>query len=62
MGQWNGSYLKMLYERLVLVRELLAPDGWLFLHLGPNVVSATPAAATAIPTDSGGRRSIKGER
>ena len=36
-GRGRGSYLQMLYERLVLVHELLAPDGWLFLHIGPNV-------------------------
>jgi hypothetical protein len=27
----------MLHEWLVLIHELLAPDGWFFLHIGPNV-------------------------
>jgi adenine specific DNA methylase Mod len=36
-GAGHGSYLRMLYERLVLIHELLADDGRLFLHIGPNV-------------------------
>lgn len=36
-GRGRSSYLHMLYERLVLIHELLADDGSLFLHLGSNV-------------------------
>lgn len=32
-GRGRGSYLTMLYERLVLIHELLAEDGSLFVHL-----------------------------
>jgi adenine-specific DNA-methyltransferase len=32
-GAGRGSYLTMLYERLVLIHELLADDGSLFVHL-----------------------------
>jgi len=32
-GRGRGSYLSMLYERLVLMHELLADDGSLFVHL-----------------------------
>jgi adenine-specific DNA-methyltransferase len=32
-GRGKGSYLSMLYERLVLIHELLADDGSLFVHL-----------------------------
>ena len=32
-GRGKGSYLTMLYERLVLMYELLADDGSLFIHL-----------------------------
>jgi adenine-specific DNA-methyltransferase len=32
-GAGRGSYLTMLYERLVLIHELLAGDGSLFVHL-----------------------------
>lgn len=36
-GRGRSSYLHMLYERLVLIYELLADEGYLFLHLGSNV-------------------------
>jgi adenine-specific DNA-methyltransferase len=36
-GFGRASYLSMLFERLVLIHELLAEDGTLFLHLGSNV-------------------------
>jgi adenine-specific DNA-methyltransferase len=32
-GRGKGSYLGMLYERLVLIHELLAEDGSLVIHL-----------------------------
>jgi adenine-specific DNA-methyltransferase len=32
-GRGRGSYLSMLYERLILIYELLAQDGSLFVHL-----------------------------
>lgn len=36
-GKGVESYLQMLYERLVLLRELLSDRGSLFLHLAPDV-------------------------
>ena len=36
-GKGNGSYLHMLYERLVLMRELLSDTGVIYIHVGPNV-------------------------
>ncbi|HSL09048.1 MAG TPA: site-specific DNA-methyltransferase [Pseudonocardiaceae bacterium] len=36
-GTGVESYLQMLYQRLVLLRELLSDRGSLFLHLAPNV-------------------------
>lgn len=36
-GKGVESYLQMLYDRLVLLRELLSDRGSLFLHLAPNV-------------------------
>lgn len=36
-GRGVDSYLQMLYQRLVLLRELLSERGSLFLHLAPNV-------------------------
>jgi len=36
-GRGLDSYLQMMYERLVLMRELLAEDGSIYVHVGPNV-------------------------
>ncbi len=34
----GAAYVEALRERLLLLRELLAPDGSLYLHLGPEMV------------------------
>jgi len=36
-GKGISSYLEMLYERLILIHELLAQTGSLYLHLDPTV-------------------------
>jgi DNA modification methylase len=36
-GKGNDSFLAMIYERLVLMRDLLSANGSIFLHIGPNV-------------------------
>lgn len=36
-GAGRSSYLRMMYERLVLIWELLADDGSFYLHCAPNV-------------------------
>jgi len=36
-GAGRASYLKMMYERLVLIHDLLSDDGSLYLHCAPNV-------------------------
>jgi adenine-specific DNA-methyltransferase len=36
-GRGLDSYLQMMYERLVLMRELLAEDGSICVHIGTNV-------------------------
>ncbi len=36
-GKGTDSYLQMLYERLVLMRELLSDTGTLYLHVGPGI-------------------------
>jgi len=33
----RGSYLRMMFSRLVLIHELLTDDGSLYLHCAPNV-------------------------
>ncbi len=34
-GKGTDSYAAMLYERMILMRDLLSSDGSLFLHIGP---------------------------
>ncbi|SDY20547.1 site-specific DNA-methyltransferase [Nitrosomonas sp. Nm58] len=36
-GKGADSFIAMIYERLVLMRDLLAEDGLLFLHMGWNI-------------------------
>ena len=36
-GRGADSFISMLYERLVLMRDLLAPEGSIFVHMGPSV-------------------------
>ncbi len=36
-GRGADSFISMIYERLVLMRELLAEDGLFFLHIGWNI-------------------------
>ena len=36
-GQGADSFLAMLHERLVIIRQLLAPEAALFVHIGPNI-------------------------
>ncbi len=36
-GRGTDSYLYMLYERLVLMRELLSDTGSIYIHIGPTV-------------------------
>ena len=36
-GKGADSFIAMIYERLVLMRDLLAEDGSIYLHMGPQV-------------------------
>jgi len=38
-GKGADSFIAMIYERLVLMRDLLAEDGSIYLHIGPQVES-----------------------
>lgn len=36
-GRGTDSFIAMLYERLILVRDLMAEDGSVYLHMGPSI-------------------------
>src|SRR5262245_10303181 len=42
-GRGADSFIAMIYERLILMRDLLAPDGSIYLHMGPNISYAVEA-------------------
>ena len=43
-GKGADSFISMIYERLILMRDLLAEDGSIYVHMGPNVAHAVEAA------------------
>ncbi len=43
-GRGRDSYIAMLYERLALARDLLAPDGSIYVHVGPGVAAMVSVA------------------
>jgi adenine-specific DNA-methyltransferase len=36
-GRGTDSFISMLYERLILIRDLLSPEGSLYVHMGPAI-------------------------
>jgi adenine-specific DNA-methyltransferase len=38
-GKGADSFIAMIYERLLLMRELLADDGSIYVHMGPKIAS-----------------------
>ena len=38
-GKGKDSYLQMMYERIVLMKELLSETGSIYVHLGPQIAS-----------------------
>jgi hypothetical protein len=42
-GRGADSFISMIYERLILMRDLMAEDGSVYVHMGPNVASSIDA-------------------
>ncbi len=36
-GKGADSFISMLYERLIVMHDLLAPEGSIYVHMGPNI-------------------------
>jgi adenine-specific DNA-methyltransferase len=47
-GRGADSYLSMLYERLVLMRDLLSETGSIYIHVGPGIVNYVKVMADDI--------------
>jgi site-specific DNA-methyltransferase (adenine-specific)/adenine-specific DNA-methyltransferase len=43
-GRGSDSFLAMIYERLILIRDLMHPEASIYVHMGPNVAHAVEAA------------------
>jgi len=43
-GRGADSFISMIYERLILMRDLMADDGSIYVHMGPNVSYAVESA------------------
>jgi adenine specific DNA methylase Mod len=52
-GKGIDSYLSMIYERLVLMKDLLTEGGTLYLHIGPEISAPVRLVATEIFGASG---------
>ena len=47
-GKGHNSYLHMLYERLLICRELLSETGVIYVHIGPNINNLVRSLLTEI--------------
>lgn len=61
-GRGADSFIAMLYERLILMRDLLADDGSIYVHMGPNVSYAVEAAIREVFNGSGANATITWKR
>lgn len=61
-GRGADSFIAMLYERLILMRDLLADDGSIYVHMGPNVAYAVEAAMREVFGSSGASAVISWKR
>ncbi|MCE9661517.1 MAG: site-specific DNA-methyltransferase [Burkholderiales bacterium] len=61
-GRGADSFIVMIYERLILMRDLLADDGSIYVHMGPNVSFAVEAAMREVFGMSGAGAAINWKR
>lgn len=60
---WNSDqYLQFIYERLVLCRELLASDGTIYVHIGPQIGSHVKLILDEVFGPSNFRNNIRWRR
>jgi adenine-specific DNA-methyltransferase len=61
-GKGADSFVAMLYERLILMRDLLAEDGCVYVHMGPNVAYAVDAVIREVFGGTGAGATITWKR
>jgi hypothetical protein len=61
-GRGADSFISMLYERLILMRDLLTDDGSVYVHMGPNVSYAVEAVIREVFGGPGASATITWKR
>ena len=61
-GKGSDSFIAMIYERLVLMRDLLAEEGSIYVHMGPNVAHLIEAVIREVFGVSGADATIMWKR
>lgn len=61
-GRGADSFIAMLYERLLLMRDLLAHDGTIYVHIGPQVGSLVKVVLDEVFGASNFRNNIRWRR
>jgi DNA modification methylase len=61
-GRGADSFIAMIYERLILMRDLMHSDGSIYVHMGPNVASAVEAVIREVFGSTGASAIITWKR
>ena len=61
-GRGADSFISMIYERLILMRDLLSDDGSVYVHMGPNVSYAVEAVIREVFGGPGASATITWKR
>jgi hypothetical protein len=61
-GNGADSFLTMIHERLVLMRELMAPDGIIYVHMGPQIEAMLKLVLDDVFDRSGFKNNIRWRR
>jgi adenine-specific DNA-methyltransferase len=61
-GRGADSFIAMIYERLILMRDLMHSEGSIYVHMGPNVASAVEAVVREVFGSTGASATITWKR
>ena len=61
-GRGADSFISMIYERLILMRDLLAEDGSIYVHMGPNVAPSVEAVIREVFGSTGANAALTWKR
>ena len=61
-GRGADSFISMIYERLILMRDLMHPEGSIYVHMGPDVSPAIEAIIREVFPGSGANAMITWKR